>query len=303
MKILFCADPLNSSYPDEAYQAEVKAANALSLGYGVINYEALVNDNNPTKAVRQLPKEPSNTFGIYRGWMLTPNQYSQLYNALADKGIVLINDPVAYTHCHYLPESYSLIEAYTPASVWLRISNNSISIEKVMDILKPFSSKPVIVKDFVKSQKHYWDEACFIPSASNRKAVERVVKRFIDLQGEYINEGLVFREFIEFEPLTNHSKSRMPLTKEFRIFIFDGSPFYLGEYWEEGNYGEDLPPIEQFQDVMSNIRSRFFTIDVAKRKDGKWMIVELGDGQVAGVPKNIDVQQFYKALHKQLLKS
>ena len=44
------------------------------------------------------------------------------------------------------------------------------------------------------------------------------------------------------------------------------------------------------------MRSRFFTMDVAKRRDGDWLIVELGDGQVAGLPEHADVDGFYKAL-------
>ncbi len=37
-------------------------------------------------------------------------------------------------------------------------------------------------------------------------------------------------------------------------------------------------------------------MDVAQRKDSDWMIVELGDGQVAGLPENADVEGFYRAL-------
>ena len=37
--------------------------------------------------------------------------------------------------------------------------------------------------------------------------------------------GLVCREFVELEPLARHSKSGMPLTKEFRLFFLDARPF------------------------------------------------------------------------------
>jgi hypothetical protein len=39
-------------------------------------------------------------------------------------------------------------------------------------------------------------------------------------------------------------------------------------------------------------------MDVAKRKDGDWMIVELGDGQVAGLPDEKIAVDFYKQLAK-----
>ena len=40
----------------------------------------------------------------------------------------------------------------------------------------------------------------------------------------------------------------------------------------------------------------FFTMDVARRVDGEWLIVELGDGEVAGLPDGADPAAFYRAL-------
>lgn len=300
MKFIFCEDPLHARKVDEAYQSEAETVTAQGMSYTLVNFESLVNDNNPVQAVKRIPSEEHPTLGIYRGWMLKPRHYAELYNILSDKGIRLINDPPAYQHCHYLPESYSVIEPLTPKSVWFPVSSN-VNIDDIMALLSPFGTRPVIIKDFVKSQKHYWSEACFIPSAADREAVQSVVNKFLDLQGDDLNEGLVFREFIDFEPLTIHSKSGMPLTKEYRIFVLDGEPLYGIEYWEEGTYQGSLPPLEQFGEVLRQVRSRFFTMDIAKQKDGDWRIVELGDAQVAGLPDTADIQQFYRLLAKKLL--
>jgi hypothetical protein len=35
-------------------------------------------------------------------------------------------------------------------------------------------------------------------------------------------------------------------------------------------------------------------MDIAKTKNGEWIIIELGDGQVAGLPDKVDKLQFYK---------
>ena len=37
-------------------------------------------------------------------------------------------------------------------------------------------------------------------------------------------------------------------------------------------------------------------MDIVKTKNGNWVIVELGDGQVAGLPDNADRDSFYQAL-------
>jgi hypothetical protein len=118
------------------------------------------------------------------------------------------------------------------------------------------------------------------------------------LQGDDLNEGLVFREFVDFEPLASHSKSHMPLTKEFRLFVLDGQIIFSRPYWEEGHYGDDnaFPPIDLFRQMAQKIQGRFFTMDVAQKRDRTWNIVELGDGQVAGLLARADVEAFYQAL-------
>ena len=37
-------------------------------------------------------------------------------------------------------------------------------------------------------------------------------------------------------------------------------------------------------------------MDIAKKKNGEWIIMELGDAQVAGLPESVDCDQFYKKL-------
>jgi hypothetical protein len=298
-RILFCEDPLDRRSPDAMYEAEVAAVRKLKLDFDLINFEALLA-GDADGAVRKVVAQSAATLAVYRGWMLKPHQYNDLWYALALRNIYLINDERAYEGCHYLPESYRAIEAYTPRTVWTK----DTSIDAIMLLLEPFGDQPIIVKDFVKSQKHYWLEACFIPSASDRQSVEHVVKRFLELQGDDLNEGLVFREFVEFEPLAAHSKSGMPLTKEFRIFWLDGEPIFSTEYWEEGDYQNSKPPIDDFRKVANvirdtanpGVRSRFFTMDVAQRRNGDWMIVELGDAQVAGLPDSTHAEKFYAAL-------
>jgi hypothetical protein len=295
MRILFCSDPLQPRRPDSAYAAEVAAAEARGIGYDLVDYEALVYESDPSRAVRRVPEQETPYLGVYRGWMLRPEQYAQLYHALAARGVRLINDPEAYRHCHYLPDSYSVLQRHTPASVWLR-TDGDVPLDQIMELLAPFGERPVVVKDFVKSRKHEWVEACYIPSASDRAAVARVVQRFVELQGEDLSEGFVFREFVELEPIGQHPKSGMPLTREYRTFWLGGEYIYWAPYWEGVDYGEVVLPIEQFRDVAATVRSQFFTMDIAKRHDGGWLIVELGDGQVAGLPEHGDVLAFYQVL-------
>ncbi len=70
------------------------------------------------RAVRHVPAA-ADVAAVYRGWMLTPDEYTGLYGALAGRGVWLITNPAAYRHAHWLPEWYPLLTDVTPRSVWL----------------------------------------------------------------------------------------------------------------------------------------------------------------------------------------
>jgi hypothetical protein len=295
MKIVFCSEPFAPAKVDSVYEAEAQAASRAGFEIELINFETLVDDRNAESAIRRVAKADSSQLAIYRGWMLKPEDYARLYQALLSRQLRLINTPEQYRHCHYLPESYDIIKDHTPKTVWIPYDEN-FSFDKLMGLLTQFSNYPIIMKDYVKSRKHEWADACYIPCASARPEVERVVGNFLELQGDGLNEGLVFREFIDFKPLTQHPKSGMPLSKEFRLFFVDGQLLSIFQYWQEGAYDDTLPPLGRFTDLDHKVRSRFFTMDIAERTNGDWMIVELGDAQVAGLPDEQVAIPFYESL-------
>jgi len=292
MLLVFCRDSLEPSEPDRTFGAEVAASERSGLSCVLVDYDALTRGDESSQAVHRVPEQDEPVLAVYRGWMLTPPQYGVLYQALSAKSVRLINNPEQYRHSHHLPENYQIIKEHTPRTIFLQ---GDLRIDRIMETLATLGDGPVIVKDFVKSRKHEWTEACFIPSAADRRGVERVVGRFLELQGECLAEGLVFREFVEFEPIGMHPKSGMPLTEEYRVFWLDGRPIFWSSYWPEGIYRGIAPPINQFSDVASAVQSRFFTMDIARRRDGGWMIMELGDGQVSGLPRDSDADGFYNA--------
>lgn len=294
MKIVFCSEPFYPNEPDYAYQNEVEAALRNNLEYELFSFEDLTEEKI-SRAFAKIKSSEKPTPAIYRGWMLKPQQYEILYRELKSRNLVLINSPQEYRHCHHFPASYEIIRNYTPKTVFLRCDEN-FSFEKVMNLLSQFGEKPLILKDYVKSRKHEWQEACFIRSAADRKAVEKIVNRFLELQGADLNEGLVFREFVEFQPLANHSQSGMPLTKEFRLFFLAGELIETSEYWDEGEYFATDLPKDLFTEIARNVKSNFFTMDVAQKTDESWMIIELGDAQVAGLPEKTEAGLFYQKL-------
>lgn len=285
MIILFCCEPTDPKQVDSCFEDEWQAAQKAGFPVALINFEAIVAEK-AVNAVARVPEQSGSA--VYRGWMLKPAQYKNLYEALKHKGISLVNSPDQYKRCHYFPDSYDAIKSCTPKSIW---TSPKCDLKKT---LKDFGDRPIIVKDYVKSRKHEWFDACFIPNASDTPTAQRVVDKFIELQEGDLNEGLVFREFIEFEPAGFHEKSGLPIIKEFRIFFFDGDPLIESAYWPQ--VSKDEIPMELFKEIANKIESNFFTMDVAKRPDGEWMVIELGDGQVAGLPEVMAPLDFYMAL-------
>jgi hypothetical protein len=55
--------------------------------------------------------------------------------------------------CHYLPESYPWIDGRTPRSVWFRLDGN-LDLARLKQAILPFGNSSLVVKDYVKSQKH-----------------------------------------------------------------------------------------------------------------------------------------------------
>lgn len=291
MRILFCDSVLDRKAVEPAYDEEMQCAVENGFVTSLFSFEERCA-GDVSSALKYISPLDEMELALYRGWMLTPLEYERLYEALIQKNIQLVNNPEAYKHCHYLPFSYHQIASKTPQSKW----STNLEDKSIQALAEFFGSKPIIVKDYVKSEKHHWEEACYIPDASDFNHVKSVVSQFIQLRGDSLNEGIVFREFEDLTFLTDHSKSGMPLTKEFRIFFAKGNVVDIFHYWDEGEYGDIQPDLEEFVEIAQRIESQFFSMDVAQKKNGDWIIMELGDGQVAGLPEKANVDVFYRKL-------
>jgi len=295
MQIIFGSHPFEPRQPDPGFATEFEAARASGQEAHVISMESLFEERNPQRAVRWIPPQPGGTVALFRGWMLTLSAYEQLYLALKAVGVLLINNPTQYATCHFLPESYPFVLGRTPRSVWFEI-NGEMRDEQLREALASFASRSVVVKDYVKSQKHYWSTACFIPDASDFEMAKAVVGELIRLQGTTLNRGLVIREFVALESAGTHGKSGMPLSREVRVFYLHGKRMLCSDYWNAGIELPSSPELAEFDAVASQIPSNFFTMDLAKTKAGQWIAMELGDGQVAGLPDGLEPSVFYSSL-------
>lgn len=215
---------------------------------------------------------------VYRGWMLNATEYAIMAQNLREKNIFLQTGLPDYLKAHQLPGWYDIFKEFTPESIWF--SRNEVE-EFLSGNAIPKSSS-FIVKDYVKSRKHEWDTACY---ASSIERLPSVINEFIRLQDadNAPFDGIVVRAF---------EKYRKNLG-EARIWWVNGEPALISSHPDTPNL---LPPVpysfvNKVSLTVQELDCYFITTDVALTEDGIWRIIEVGDGQVSGLPSNISSWQ------------
>lgn len=143
-----------------------------------------------------------------------------------------------------------------------------------------------VVKGETNSRKSNWLKDMF---AKDKAAA-------IDISNRLSNDGLIgsqkifFREYIPLLKFLD-GVNGMPVTKEYRFFVAYGKVLCGGFYWQ--NYIDDIPvqvnhnevPEDFLQKVIKRVgnQSNFYVIDVARTKSGEWIVIELNEGQQAGL--------------------
>ncbi|MEU8706974.1 ATP-grasp domain-containing protein [Streptomyces sp. NPDC048565] len=281
--LLFCCDPLRPRHPDSEFAQEASAARRAGARTVLIDHDALLA-GEPEAAVGRVPRDSGPYW--YRGWMIPPLRYAELERALAARGCSLLTDSAAYRSAHELPGWYAAFTAVTPHSVWRVLpAGEPVPDPSVWSGLAgDLGPGPGIVKDFVKSRKHEWHEACFVPELRDMERLTGVVGRFLELQGNYLAGGVVLRAYEPFVP-----------GGEARVWWLDGRAVRVTAHPDTPG----LLPVPELDAVGEAVRAlgcRWVTTDMALREDGAWRVVEVGDGQVSGLPAGDDGEGLFAAL-------
>ena len=62
----------------------------------------------------------------------------------------------------------------------------------------------------------------------------------------------------------------------------------------------ESPSQEWLEAVGKNLKSPFVALDIAQGENGKWWVIEVNDGGCCGYPDNVDKEEFYQILMKNL---
>jgi len=276
MLVLVPSDPLAPRRPDQHFAPEADAARTLGLTVAVVDHDALCRPGGASEAVRGVPEADD---AVYRGWMLRSEQYEAFARALSARGVSLRTHPAAYRTAHELPGWYSHFQPYTPQSAW----TDGSSLEQLVQLAE-LGRGPAVLRDFVKSAKHDWDEAAFLPDRTDHQAVRRIARRFLELRGNDFVGGFVVRDYEQFTG------------PEVRTWWVDGHCSLATAHPDTPDAAP--PPLDTgpFAIPTKALHAPFVTVDLVRRADGVWRVVEVGDGQVSDRPTTTPPQALLAAL-------
>ncbi|GAA4702158.1 ATP-grasp domain-containing protein [Promicromonospora umidemergens] len=291
--LLVPSDPLAPRVPDQHFMREADAARQAGMEVAVVDHDAILA-GDVHAAVRRTPASDGGQIARYRGWMIPSAGYSRLDTELGTRGVRLVTDPTAYRAAHELPGWYNAFADLTPASVWSPWeAGRTPTSADVGALTVALGGGPGIVKDYVKSRKHEWHEACFVPDLADVAATARVLARMVELQGDDLAGGIVVRAFEQFAPDAGGR------TQEVRVWWVEGSAVLITPHPDAPSGITVEVPSEVRDAVGMSVRTlgaSFVTTDLALRSDGVWRVIEVGDGQVSDLPAGQDSAPLIRAL-------
>lgn len=278
MMLLFPADVLRPRRVDEHFAEEADAARAAGLQVAVVDHDALAAGGHVQQAIARVP---AGAVAVYRGWMLDSSRYADLAAALAEREVTLRTDAGQYRRGHELPGWYPNLAPFTPESAWAAGFDRAAFDAARIQV----GAGPAVVRDYCKSVKHHWAEAMYIPDLDDAAFAWQIAARMAELRDTDRVGGYVLRRYEQFTGA------------EARTWWVGGTCRLVTAHPDTA---DEKPPtgldVSWLQAAVAALGLPFVTIDLAKRADGVWRIVELGDGQVSDRPSTTRAQHFIDVL-------
>lgn len=199
---------------------------------------------------------------LLRGWMLSCAEYAELARRIQQEGLEMLVSAEQYQRCHWLPGWLDQVLSDTPETVCYPDLNSALRSMEQLDWGAYF------VKDYVKSL--VTDR---LPIVRNGEELAALVGEMLRYRDE-LEGGLCLRRVERWQTAT-----------ECRSFVWNGKP---------------VPSWDDERDVLlarvvPAIHSPFFSVDLVRHEDGRWRLVEIGDGQVSDL-KEWTAEALYAAL-------
>jgi ATP-grasp domain, R2K clade family 3 len=242
MHFIFPRDLAEAARPDEVFAEQWAALTQVGFSASLCSDAILAG----TKPLRNVPIACQ---VVYRGWMLNGEEYAALVRAIEQCGVTAFISPKEYLATHHLPNWYPLLSDLTPETRVYPADADLVSE------LRGLGWGAYFLKDYVKSLKTGRGSIMREPSEA-----PAVIAEMREYRGE-IEGGICVRRVEEFIP-----------ESEQRYFVLHRDAYAATE-------NEPVPDI--VRQCAERVPSKFFSVDIVRRRDDILRIVEIGDGQVS----------------------
>jgi hypothetical protein len=286
MNLLFPQNPMMRKLPEPNFEAEFDAAKSLGFQCLLFDEEAF-SSGEIDRAFKHLP--PGNgEETVYRGWIFTEEVYRRFHEALWSRRYSLVATAEQYAEVTYFPNYYPKIREVAPSAVWTETPDAYLA----WSLSRKLGDGPFVLKDHVKSAKHHWHEACFVPRASGRENFERIAENLKREQGKTFFRGFVVKQYVSLRSC-GESPREYPMCEEYRLFFWKRRLLIASHYHQQAEKSVDWGP---FVALAQRFDAPFFTMDVAHAKTGDWIVVDMGAGECSSLPPSLDATRFYRRL-------
>lgn len=269
---LLPADPLARGWAVDEHFAEERGALSEHGPTGLLDSYSFGWDGLGLK----LPEDFSSPV-IYRGWMLSEDEYRELHGELARRGFAMLTSPEEYMAVHSL-------EPRADGSSWLQdvgdlapdtiVLSGEVTDEELLQAARTISGEHgYFLKGGVKSESG----TTFAATAEELPALLQKLRDYSDPKH---GDTIVLRSFV---PLDEEVAEVRSWWLDGALTLFGKHPNFTDRELQSGGLSEAF---DRFS-LRCKRDSPFFTADFARAKDGRWLLIELGDGQVSGIAGDI----------------
>lgn len=272
---------------EDRFELEALAAEELGIESYAIPLDPVVN-GEPERALRRLPR-PRGRQWLYRGWMLSEEEYTGLAEAMHERDEEFVVDPESFAEAMYAPSYLPLLGDHTALARW----TDGEDIREAWELAQELGPPPWVLKDHVKSAKELWHRACFVPEGATYDDFAETCERLLQARGDRFERGFVIKRYLELATLPGWTPEQRRVTDEHRLVFWEGRLVAHAPYYDVESTLEDP---RQFAFLGRTIGSPFFTADVARLARGGYTVIEINDGGCSVLPEQMDPRELYRAL-------
>ncbi len=219
------------------------------------------------------PAEPT----LWVGEIPSHERYLQVEARAKALGLPLLNSGPQHLLCTEFDLWYPALEDLTAKSAVVR------SVEEV-DAAVATLGLPLFVKGAVQSRKFSGFKACV---GETVEEVRTIVGKLLSMR-RFSRDRAVLRQLLPLRR-TGREIEKFPLSREFRLFLFDAEVVGEGYYWAYEDPFGPLEPLlrEQLHGLAKEAARRlsvpYLAVDIAQQEDLTFVLIEVGDPQFSGL--------------------